>query len=95
MYAKSPRGLRATWGPDGAPSVCSGRGALPSYGIGGRPYKVEGGLRIGAVLLEVCLLRRVVGEGSLCGYVVEGFLALFCGGSLGGPSAAFCGVAVD
>jgi len=38
-------------------------------------------------------VRRVVGEGSLCGHVVEGFLALFCGGSLGGPSAAFCGYA--
>ncbi len=25
--------------------------------------------------------------------MVEGFLALFCGGSLGGPSAAFCGYA--
>ncbi len=31
--------------------------------------------------------------GSLCGRVVEGFLALFCGGSFGGSSAAFCGYA--
>jgi hypothetical protein len=31
--------------------------------------------------------------GSLCGHVVEGFLALFCGCSLGGPSAAFFGYA--
>jgi len=38
-------------------------------------------------------VRRVVGEGSLCGHVMEGFLTLFCGGSLGGPSAAFCGYA--
>ena len=35
---------------------------------------MEGGLRIEAVLLGVCLLsqvRRVVGEGSLCGHEVE------------------------
>jgi hypothetical protein len=64
---------------------------LPSYGIDGPPHEVEG-----AVLLGVCLLsqvRRVVGEGPLCGRVVDGFLALFCGGSPGGSSAAFCGYA--
>ena len=65
MYAKSPRGLRATWGPDGAPirdpyavRVLWTRG-LPSYGIDGCPHEVEEGLRIGAVLLGVCLLSQV------------------------------------
>ncbi|MFZ8837979.1 MAG: hypothetical protein ACO2PM_03425, partial [Pyrobaculum sp.] len=57
MYVKSPRGLRTTWGPDGAPirdpyavRVLWTRG-LPSYGIDECPHEVEGGLRIGAVLL--------------------------------------------
>ncbi len=60
MYAKSPRGLRATWGPDGAPirdpyavRVLWTRGP-PSYGIDGCPHEVEG-----AVLLGVCLLSQV------------------------------------
>ncbi len=34
-----------------------------------------------------------LGEGSLCGRVVEGFMALFCGSSLGGSLAAFCSYA--
>jgi len=108
MYVKSPRGLRTTWGPDGAPirdpyavRVLWTRG-LPSYGIDECPHEVEGGLRIGAVLLgEFAYCPKYygwtflggLGEGSLCGHVVEGFLALFCGGSLGGPSAACCGYA--
>jgi hypothetical protein len=33
---------------------------LPSYGIDGCPHEVEGGLRIGAVLLGVCLLSQVL-----------------------------------
>jgi len=98
----------ATWGPDGVPirypyavRVLWMRG-LPSYGIDGCPYEEEGGLRIGAVLLgEFAYCPKCggwaflggLGEGSLCGHVVEGFLALFCGGSLGGPSVAFCGYA--
>jgi hypothetical protein len=62
---------------------------LPSYGIDGCPHEVEGGLRIGAVLLgdfvycpKYCgwTFLGGPGEGSLCGHVVEGFLALFCGG---------------
>ncbi len=50
---KSPRGLRATWGPDGAPirdpyavRMLWTRG-LPSYGIDGPPHEVEGGLGLG------------------------------------------------
>ena len=82
-------------GPDGAPirdpyavGVLWMRG-LPSYGIDGCPHEVEGGLRIGAVLLgdfvycpKYCgwTILGGPGEGSLCGHVVEGFLALFCEG---------------
>ncbi len=51
MYVKSPRGLRATWGPDGAPirdpyavRVLWMRG-LPSYGIDGPPYEVDKEIR--------------------------------------------------
>ena len=107
--ARCVRSLHAaTWGPDGVPirypyavRVLWMRG-LPSYGIDGCPYEEEGGLRIGAVLLgEFAYCPKCggwaflggLGEGSLCGHVVEGFLALFCGGCLGGPSVAFCGYA--
>ncbi len=108
MYAKSPRGLRATWGPDGAPirdplrRSCALDAGLPSYGIDGCPHEAEGRLRIGAVLQgEFAYCPKCggwtflggLGEGSLCGRVVEGFLAPSCGGSFGGPSAAFCGYA--
>jgi hypothetical protein len=55
----------ATWGPDGAPirdpyavGVLWMRG-LPSYGIDGVSSRGGGGLRIGAVLLGVCLLSQV------------------------------------
>ncbi len=71
------------------PSVCSGRGASPATALMGLLTRRIGGCFAG----EVCLLRRVVGEGSLCGRVVEGFLAPSCWGSLGGPSAALCGYA--
>jgi hypothetical protein len=71
---------------------------LPSYGC---PHEVEGGLGLGLFCwgFAYCLkcggwtFLGGPGEGSLCGHVVEGFLALFCGGSLGGPSATFCGCA--
>jgi len=50
MYARSPRGLRATWGPDRAPirdpyavGVLWMRG-LPSYGIDVCPYEVDKGI---------------------------------------------------
>jgi sulfate adenylyltransferase len=63
MYAKSPRDLRATWGPDGAPirdphavHVLWTRGH-PSYGIDGPPHEVDKGIR--SVLLGVCLLSQV------------------------------------
>ncbi len=106
MYAKSLRGLRATWGPTGrrlgtpyAVRVLWMRGLL-SYGIDGPPYEVDKGIR--PVLLgefAYCLkcggwtFLGGLGVGPFCGRVVEGFLALFCGGSFGGPSAAFCGYA--
>ncbi len=53
---------------------------LPSYGIDGPPHEVEGGLRIGAVLLgdfaycpKYCGWTYLggAGEGSLCGHEVE------------------------
>ncbi len=93
MYAKSPRGLRATWGPTGRRlrTTCAVRvlwmRGLPSYGIDGPPYEVDKGIR--PVLLgefAYCLkcggrtFSGGLGEGSLCGRVVEGFLALFCVG---------------
>jgi hypothetical protein len=107
MYAKSPRGLRATWGPDGAPirdpyavRVLWMRG-LPSSGIDGVLTRWRGDLGLGLFCWGFAYCPKCgrwtflsgLGEGSLCGHVVEGFLALFCGGSLGGPSATFCGCA--
>ena len=78
--------MRATWGPDGAPirdpyavGVLWMRG-LPSYGIDGCPHEVEGGLRIGAVLLgdfAYCpkcggwTFLGGPGEGPLCCHEVE------------------------
>ena len=86
MYAKSPRGLRATWEPDGAPirdpyavRVLWRRG-LPSYGIDGPPHEVDRGLRIRPVLLgEFAYCPKCgewtylggPGEGSLCSHEVE------------------------
>jgi hypothetical protein len=74
---------------------------LPSYGIDGPPHEVDRGLRIRPVLLGVCLLSQVrrmdflrwAGRGVSLrprGGRVSGSLL---GGSLGGPSAAFCGYA--
>ncbi len=72
---------------------------LPSYGIDGPPHEVEGGLGLGLFCWGFAYCPKCggwtflggLGEGSLCGHVVEGFLALLCGGSFGGPSAACCG----
>jgi len=84
LFAKSPRGLRATWGPDGAPirdpyavGVLWMRG-LPSYGIDECPYEVEGDLGLGLFCWGFACLKcggwtflGGLGEGPFCGHDVE------------------------
>ena len=89
MYAKSSRGLRATWGPDGAPirnpyafRVLWTR-SLPSYGIDKPPHEVDKGLRIGAVLLGVCLLSQVR-QVDLPRWAGRGVSLRPCGGGVSG-----------
>jgi sulfate adenylyltransferase len=84
------------------PSMCCGRGVSRATALMGLLTRWKGDLGLGLFCWgEFAYCPKCggwaflggLGEGSLCGHVVEGFLALFCGGSLGGPSVAFCGYA--
>jgi hypothetical protein len=103
--ARCMRSLHAaTWRPDEAPirdplrRRCALDAGSPELRLSSRG---GGGLGLGLFCWGFAYCPKCggwtflggPGEEPLCGHVVEGFLALFCGGSLGGPSATFCGCA--